>query len=83
MAVFVPGQRTIHLPIYGTDEVADVTGAGDTVIAAMTLALAVGASFYEAAQLATYAAGIVVMKRGTATVSNDELRHAVITDLTD
>ena len=80
MSVFVPGQRTTHLPIYGTDEVADVTGAGDTVIAALTLALSAGASLYEAARLATYAGGLVVMRRGTATVSGDELRHAVTTD---
>ena len=80
MSVFVPGQRTSHVPIYGTDEVADVTGAGDTVIAALTLALSAGASLYEAARLATYAGGLVVMKRGTATVSGDELGHAVATD---
>ena len=81
MSVFVPGQRTTHLPIYGTDEVADVTGAGDTVMAALTLALSAGASLYEAARLATYSGGLVVMKRGTATVSGDELRHAVTTDV--
>jgi rfaE bifunctional protein kinase chain/domain len=81
MAVFSPGQRTAHLPIYGTDEIADVTGAGDTVIATMTLAVAAGGSLYEAARLATYAGGIVVMKRGTATVSATELRDAVTTDL--
>ena len=78
MSVFVPGQRTAHLPIYGTDEIADVTGAGDTVIAVTALALASGASLYEAAQLATYAGGLVVMKRGSATVSGDELRRAVL-----
>jgi bifunctional ADP-heptose synthase (sugar kinase/adenylyltransferase) len=55
-----------------------VTGAGDTVIAVFTLALAVGASFREAAKLSNYAGGIVVMKRGTATVSVEELREAVI-----
>ncbi|MEE8130502.1 MAG: PfkB family carbohydrate kinase [Vicinamibacterales bacterium] len=81
MAVFVSGQRTAHIPISGTDEVADVTGAGDTVIATLTLALAVGASLYEAARLANCAGGVVVMKRGTATVSADELRHAVTNDL--
>ena len=81
MAVFVPGQRTAHIPIYGTDEVADVTGAGDTVIATIALALAAGASLYEGARLANYAGGVVVMKRGTATVSSDELRHAVQADL--
>ena len=77
MALFEPGEPTRHIPIFGSDEIADVTGAGDTVIATMTLALAAGASFYEAARLANYAGGIVVMKRGTATVSADELREAV------
>jgi bifunctional ADP-heptose synthase (sugar kinase/adenylyltransferase) len=80
MAVFEHERPTIHVPIFGSDEVADVTGAGDTVIATMTLAIAAGASFYEAARLANYAGGIVVMKRGTATVSQDELRNAVLAD---
>src|SRR3712207_7247895 len=61
----------------GTDQVADVTGAGDTVNATFTLALAAGASFAEAAKLANYAGGVVVMKMGTATVSNEELRYAI------
>ena len=69
MALFQPKQPTVHVPIFGSDEVADVTGAGDTVIATFGLALAAGASFYEAARLANYAGGLVVMKRGTATVS--------------
>ena len=68
MALFQPKQPTVHVPIFGSDEVADVTGAGDTVIATFALALAAGASFYEAARLANYAGGLVVMKRGTATV---------------
>jgi rfaE bifunctional protein kinase chain/domain len=68
------------IPVYGTDQVADVTGAGDTVIATFTLALAAGASFAESAKLANYAGGIVVMKMGTATVSNDELAHAIQRD---
>ena len=80
MALFEAGRPTVHVPIYGSDEVADVTGAGDTVIATMTLAIAAGGSFHEAAQLANYAGGIVVMKRGTATVSPDELRAAVNSD---
>ena len=63
-----------------SDEVADVTGAGDTVIATFGLALAAGASFYEAARLANYAGGLVVMKRGTATVSARELSDAVSSD---
>jgi rfaE bifunctional protein kinase chain/domain len=68
------------IPVFGTDQVADVTGAGDTVIATFTLALAAGSSFAEAAKLANYAGGIVVMKMGTATCSNDELRHAIERD---
>ena len=77
MALFVPDEPTVHIPIFGSDQVADVTGAGDTVMATMTLALAAGATFEGAARLANYAGGIVVMKRGTATVSGDELRAAV------
>jgi D-glycero-beta-D-manno-heptose-7-phosphate kinase len=80
MALFQPKQATIHVPIFGSDEVADVTGAGDTVIATLTLALAAGGSFYEAARLANYAGGLVVMKRGTATVSSQELTVAIQTD---
>jgi rfaE bifunctional protein kinase chain/domain len=68
---------TSFLPIHGTDEIADVTGAGDTVISAFTVALASGAAPLEAAQLANIAGGIVVMKRGTATVTGAELRDAV------
>ena len=80
MAVFVPGRRTDHISIYGSDEVADVTGAGDTVIATLTLALSAGASLYEAACLANYAGGLVVLKRGTATASRDELIAAIRCD---
>ena len=80
MAVFEPGRATARISIFGTDEVADVTGAGDTVIATMTLALASGASLLEAAHLANYAGGVVVMKRGTATVSGAELMDAVRAD---
>jgi D-glycero-beta-D-manno-heptose-7-phosphate kinase len=80
MALFEPDRPTIHIPISGSDQIADVTGAGDTVIATMTLALGAGATFLEAARLANYAGGIVVMKRGTATVAADELRNAVVSD---
>jgi D-glycero-beta-D-manno-heptose-7-phosphate kinase len=80
MALFQPKQPTVHVPIFGSDEVADVTGAGDTVIATFGLALAAGASFYEATRLANYAGGLVVMKRGTATVSAQELSDAVSSD---
>tara|TARA_B100000929_G_scaffold222575_1_gene178894 strand:- start:1165 stop:2229 length:1065 start_codon:yes stop_codon:yes gene_type:complete len=80
MALFERKQRTAHVPIFGSDEIVDVTGAGDTVIATLTLALAAGASMFEATRLANYASGLVVMKRGTATVSVEELREAVIRD---
>ncbi len=80
MALFQPKQPTVHVPIFGSDEVADVTGAGDTVIATIALALAAGASFYEAARLANYAGGLVVMKRGTATIGPEELSAAVESD---
>jgi D-glycero-beta-D-manno-heptose-7-phosphate kinase len=80
MALFEPDRPTEHIPISGSDQIADVTGAGDTVIAAMTLALAAGATFSEAAHLANYAGGLVVMKRGTATVSAEELRGAIRRD---
>src|SRR5262245_16359411 len=80
MALFQPKQATTHVPIFGSDEVTDVTGAGDTVIATFSLALGAGASFYEAARLANYAGGLVVMKRGTATVSAGELGAAIESD---
>ncbi len=80
MALFEPGRPTKHLSIYGTDQVADVTGAGDTVIAVFTLALACGASFFQAARLSNYAGGLVVMKHGTATVGRDELIAAIDSD---
>jgi len=77
MMAFERGRKPAEIPIYGSDQVADVTGAGDTVIAAFTAALAAGASTEEAARLANYAGGIVVMKRGTATVTRDELASAI------
>ena len=77
MSLFESGRKTVHIPIHGTDEVTDVTGAGDTVIATFTLALAAGGSYYDAACLANYAGGIVVMKHGTRPVTHAELRAAV------
>jgi D-glycero-beta-D-manno-heptose-7-phosphate kinase len=65
------------IPIHGTDEIADVTGAGDTVISTFTVALASGAPPVDAATLANVAGGIVVMKRGTGTVSPAELVQAL------
>jgi rfaE bifunctional protein kinase chain/domain len=80
MALFEPNRPTIHIPIFGSDQIADVTGAGDTVIATMTLALAAGGTAEEAARLANYSGGLVVMKRGTATVTADELKQAIRAD---
>ncbi|HEY7825848.1 MAG TPA: PfkB family carbohydrate kinase [Candidatus Acidoferrales bacterium] len=66
-----------NIPICGSDAPVDVTGAGDTVIAVFTLALAAGANYLEAAHLANYAGGMVVMKRRTATVTRAELEAAL------
>jgi rfaE bifunctional protein kinase chain/domain len=77
MAVFQPREKTVHIPVHGSDQAVDVTGAGDTVLAAYTLGLASGASPVEAAHIANIAGGLVVMKRGTATVSRDELLEAI------
>lgn len=75
MAIFEPNQNPILVPTEAK-EVYDVTGAGDTVIGAMALALGAGASIRRAAALANLAAGIVVGKVGTATVTAEELTRA-------
>jgi rfaE bifunctional protein kinase chain/domain len=80
MALFIRDNPVVHIPIFGTDAIVDVTGAGDTVVSAVTLALAAGGGFEAAARLANYAGGIVVMKRGTATVGAGELRRAISKD---
>lgn len=77
MALFEAGGRMTRIPVHGSDQAVDVTGAGDTVLAAYTLALASGASALEAAHIANIAGGLVVMKRGTATVSRAELLEAI------
>src|SRR5438309_11959546 len=77
MFAFTRSHMPVDTPICGSDQVAEVTGAGDTVIETFTAALATGASSQEAAHLANYAGGVVVMKRGTATVSRQELLHAI------
>jgi len=73
MVSFAAKHKPVQIPIHGSDQVADVTGAGDTVIATYTAALAAGADPESAARLANIAGGLVVMKRGTATVSRGEL----------
>jgi rfaE bifunctional protein kinase chain/domain len=73
--------NTSDIPICGTDEITDVTGAGDTVAAVLAASLATGASFYEAARLSNYAGTVVVMKSGTATASPNELIDLIAWDL--
>lgn len=77
MVAFEKDADPVAIPIYGSDQVVDVTGAGDTVIATFTAALAAGADTVSAARLANFAGGIVVMKRGTATVTSKELLAAI------
>jgi bifunctional ADP-heptose synthase (sugar kinase/adenylyltransferase) len=77
MVAFQKKKTPVEIPIHGSNQVVDVTGAGDTVIATFTAALAAGADTSTAAQLANYAGGIVVMKRGTATVTRAELLAAL------
>ena len=77
MVAFEKDRPPLSVPIFGSDQVVDVTGAGDTVIATFTAALAAGADTADAARLANFAGGIVVMKRGTASVSTKELLAAI------
>jgi len=80
MALFEREGPVTFMPIHGSDEIADVTGAGDTVISTFTVALSAGASPGEAAWLANVAGGVVVMKRGTATVTAQELAQSLSSD---
>jgi rfaE bifunctional protein kinase chain/domain len=82
MTLFRDGDPPVHIPVHGTDQVADVTGAGDTVLATFSLALSSGATPLEAALLANFAGGVVVMKMGTAVVTPEELRDAIASDRT-
>jgi rfaE bifunctional protein kinase chain/domain len=77
MVAFEGKEDPVDIPIHGSNEVTDVTGAGDTVIATYTAAVAAGADTVTAARIANIAGGIVVMKRGTATVSQNELLAAI------
>ena len=76
MMLVTDNNLPLHIPAVGAQAV-DGTGAGDTVIATFALALASGASFPEAAHLANHAGGLVVMKRGTASITAAELEHAI------
>lgn len=77
MSLFETGGKVTHIPVSNVSEVFDVTGAGDTAVVTVALALAAGASYVDAARLANFAAGIVVKKPGTATTTTAELREAV------
>lgn len=77
MTLVVPGQMPTHVPSYPV-KVRDVSGAGDTVIAVLSLMLAMGAGFDPAMRAANAAAAIVVGKRGTASVSLPELRSRIL-----
>jgi rfaE bifunctional protein kinase chain/domain len=78
MMLLEAGVPAVHLEAVGAREPVDVTGAGDTVMATYTLALASDSSFPDAARLANYAGGLVVMKRGTASVTQEELENSVL-----
>lgn len=78
MALFEAGMTPMHIDAVGAREPVDVTGAGDTVIATYTLAIASEASFSDAARLANYAGGLVVMKRGTASTNGEELIASIL-----
>jgi rfaE bifunctional protein kinase chain/domain len=77
MMLFEEGREPLQLDAVGGREPVDGTGAGDTVIAAYALAIASGATFADAARLANHAGGLVVMKRGTASINSDELLHSI------
>jgi len=77
MALFEKGGKPWFIPVHGPTDIVDVTGAGDTVISVLTLALACGATFQQAAVLANHAGGIVVMKKGTAVVTAEELKRSL------
>jgi len=77
MMLVQSGTAPLHIDAVGSHQPVDVTGAGDTVIATYTLALASGSSFADAARLANLAGGLVVMKRGTATVTANELLSSI------
>jgi rfaE bifunctional protein kinase chain/domain len=77
MMLLDDGVAAVHLEAIGAHDPVDVTGAGDTVMAAYALALASDSSFPDAARIANYAGGLVVMKRGTASVNLDELENSI------
>lgn len=83
MLLVEPGREPAHIDAAGSSEPVDVTGAGDTVIAAYALGLASGLSFLDAASLANHAGGIVVMKKGTASATAGELLDSLISNTSE
>lgn len=79
MVVVDGRKKPVHLGIYGPEDITDPTGVGETVCAATTLSLAAGGTVVEAARLASYAAGLAVMKPWLATLTPDELATAACT----
>jgi len=77
MVLFERRKTPWAIPIHGTSDIVDVTGAGDTVISVFTLALACGSSYRDAATLANHAGGMVVMKKGTAAITIKELKNSI------
>ncbi len=77
MMLLAGSETPLHIPAVGAKQAVDGTGAGDTVIATFALALASNSSFAEAAHLANHAGGLVVMKRGTASVTAAELERSI------
>jgi rfaE bifunctional protein kinase chain/domain len=77
MSLFEPGVEPVHIPVANKSEVFDVTGAGDTVVAAFTLARLAGGSYFEAAHLANVAGGISVRHAGATPVKAEELRDVL------
>jgi rfaE bifunctional protein kinase chain/domain len=80
MMLIEDGASPIHIEAVGAHQPVDVTGAGDTVIATFALSLAGRASFADAARLANFAGGLVVMKRGTASINADELTQSILSN---
>jgi rfaE bifunctional protein kinase chain/domain len=81
MALLLQGADLVPLPAFGSSEIADVTGAGDTVLAAWSLARAAGAAPFDAMRLANIAGGLQVTKAGTAVVTGEELSTAIDRDV--
>ena len=77
MSLVTSDEGSLHIPAANRSEVFDVTGARDTVIAVVTLALAAGLSIAEAGYMANFAAGLVVRKLGNATPTQEELAWAI------